>query len=68
MSNIHFLRPQKIAEHPVDYQKAHPEVGGIDVIIWKNDNRDEGFLVNCRDWKMAHELVDVIRRAKEVRA
>lgn len=68
MKNIHFLRPNKIGGHPVEYQKANPEIGGVDVIVWRDERRDDGFLINCRDWQHAHELVDTIRKAKGARA
>jgi uncharacterized protein YrrD len=62
---IHYLRPHEVGGHPIEYHKAHPEVGGIDVVVWQDARRHEGFLLNCRDWQHAHELVDVIRREKE---
>ena len=65
MTNIHFLRPHEIGGHPIDYQKADPAIGGVDVIVWKDARRHEGLLVNCRDWKQAHELLRTIRRGKE---
>ncbi|MHA7826908.1 MAG: hypothetical protein ACX93P_05025 [Roseovarius sp.] len=62
---VHFLRPREVGGYPIDYQEAHPEIGGIDVIVWRDEGRHDGFLVNCRDWQRAHELVDVIRRETE---
>lgn len=51
------LRPRKVAGFLIDYHAADPDVGGVDVVIWRNARRDDGFLVRCSDWGHAHRLL-----------
>lgn len=60
---VHFLRPQKMAGFTVEYHQGPPEVGGIEVIIWRNVRRDDGFMFRCRDWGHVHRTLSNIKAA-----
>lgn len=62
---LHFLRPQQVAGYPITYHQSDPEIGGIDVYVWRTQARDEGLAVHCTDWAAVHRLVDAIRTAQE---
>ncbi len=62
---LHFLRPQTVAGFPIKYHQADPEIGGIDVFIWRSQARNDGFAVHCKDWAAVHRLVDAIRTSTE---
>jgi len=65
---IHFLRPQQVAGFPVEYHEATPEIGGIDVIVWRDARRNDGFKIHCRDWGRVHQVLTTIKGAMEGRA
>lgn len=65
--NLHFLRPRELAGYPIDYYKADPVTGAIDVVIWRNERRDDGFMIHCENWGHAHRLLTEIGKATEGR-
>lgn len=44
----------------VDVSHGHPDVGGFDVFIWRNANRDDGMLINVISLKEARQLLAAI--------
>ena len=62
---LHFLRPTKLAGFLIDYRKADPEIGGVDVFIWRDARRDDGFMIHCHDWGHAHRLLTDIKKVME---
>lgn len=64
---IHNLRPRELAGFVIDYHVADPFVGGIDVFIWRNARRDDGFMIRCSDWGHAHRLLTDINAVMEAR-
>ena len=58
----HFLRPSSINGFPVDYAEADPEIGGIDVYIWKTERREDGIMVHCPNWQAVHKMMRDIQR------
>ena len=55
---VHVLRPKVLSNgFVVDYLPADPEIGGIDLIIWRSNARDEGFLTHCADWRAVHHFM-----------
>ena len=61
---LHFLRPQQVAGYPITYHQADPEIGGIEVIIWRDARRHDGFMVHARDWGHVHRLLAKIAAGK----
>jgi|GEM_PF-2692414 len=57
---LHFLRPQQVAGYPITYHQPAPEVGGIEVVIWRDARRDDGFMFHARDWGHVHRLLSDI--------
>jgi hypothetical protein len=49
------ILPPRVNGFPVDYMPA--EGGGVDVAIWQDERRDEGFLIHCADWAAVRKLV-----------
>jgi hypothetical protein len=63
---LHFLRPQQVAGYQITYHQPAPEVGGIEVIIWRDARRDD-FMIHCTDWGHVHRLLSDIDAAMEGR-
>jgi len=56
-ADLHFLRPRLLpGGFIIEYTQADPVIGGIDVLIWRDDRRDDGIVVHCADWSAAHRL------------
>lgn len=64
---LHFLRPRQVAGYPITYHEADPELGGIEVIIWRDARRDDGFMIRCTDWGHVHRLLTDIDAVMEGR-
>lgn len=60
--NLHLLRPRELAGYPIDYHNADSETGVIDVIIWRTNQRDDGFMIHCEDWGHVHRLLTDISK------
>jgi hypothetical protein len=53
-----------VAGFPIEYHKADPEIGGIEVIIWRDARRHDGFMFHARDWGHVHRLLAKIAAGK----
>lgn len=49
------ILPPRINGFPVDYMPA--EGGGVDVAVWRDEQRNEGILVRCTDWNHVRRLI-----------
>lgn len=58
--SLYFLRPRAVGGYSIDYHSCPPEVGGIEVIIWRSARRDDGFMIHCRDWGHVYRLLSDI--------
>lgn len=51
------LLPKTVAGLPVDYHRADPEIGGIEVIIWSSAARDDGICFTVATAFEAHRVL-----------
>lgn len=56
---VHNLRPRKLGPYDLEYHRG--ELGDIEVIVWRDECRHDGFMIRCRDWQHVHKLMRVIR-------
>ena len=64
---VQFLCPRQVAGYPIDYHPATPKIGRIEVIIWRDARRDDGFMIRCTDWSHVRRLLTDINAVMEVR-
>ncbi|MGR3548257.1 MAG: hypothetical protein ACU0DX_14075 [Roseovarius sp.] len=64
---IHLLRPRQVACYPITHHQADPEIGGIEVIIWRDARRDDDFMFCARNWQHVHRLLTDIDAIMEGR-
>jgi hypothetical protein len=50
---------------PIEYHKADPEIGGIDVYIFYDESRDDGTMIHCGDWGDVYRLLRKLKRVLE---
>lgn len=57
-AQVHSLLPTHLpGGYIVEYYTAAPEIGGIEVIVWRTEQRDDGFVVHCTDWRAVHHTM-----------
>lgn len=55
--NVIELLPKTVAGLPVDYYRADPEVGGIEIIIWSSAERHDGIRFSVATAFEAHRVL-----------
>ncbi len=52
--SIAYLLPDTLNGFPVDVTAADPAIGGFDLLIWRDANRDDGIMVHVETLADAH--------------
>jgi hypothetical protein len=60
--SIAYLLPDALNGFPVDVTAADPAIGGFDLLIWRDANRDDGIMVHV------DTISDVHRFFREVQS
>ncbi len=55
--SIHILPVQRVGAFPVEYYRLDPETGTLTIIIWRDENRDDGFIFDAPDWFEGQEIL-----------
>jgi len=58
---IHSLLPRTVAGYPIDFHEL--ETGGLEIYVWRDEQRDDGLLYSVRDWTEAWRLIAVLKKA-----
>lgn len=64
MTGVYFLNPRRLPNQMlVEVFPAASEVGGYEVIIWRNDARDDGFMVQFPTMGKVHRFLREIGKS-----
>jgi len=62
MTNVIGIMPRTVKGFPVEVCEGESEVGGLQVVIWRSHNRDDGFCFYARDRRHARHILREIER------